>query len=236
MCVSLALVGAWLRERLVYHISLMANKCVHVLFHRRRRGLQPSGRLGPRPGRFEWGNLNGSKKRYTTRSGRDSLRCTVPIIQLIEPVCVKPHDCCCQLHILHGDGTSFLLFLYLLSCSSALIVTGAEKLFGFMPWATLLDISDCTHIHRKSAACSQMKPNALFLKWMSPRFLTCQHFFKWSMMCFLALPPSVQRSYHTSSSSSNKKWGQIHQWMVGEREYCTNTACCVGLSPSQAWP
>ncbi|XP_029962075.1 leucine-rich repeat flightless-interacting protein 2-like isoform X1 [Salarias fasciatus] len=30
---------------------------------------------------------------------------------------------------------------------------------------------------------------------------------------FLAFPPSVQISYR-SSSSSNRKWGQIHQWMA----------------------
>ncbi|XP_041804141.1 leucine-rich repeat flightless-interacting protein 2 isoform X1 [Chelmon rostratus] len=32
-------------------------------------------------------------------------------------------------------------------------------------------------------------------------------------MFFLALPPPVQLSYH-SSSGSNRKWGQIHQWMA----------------------
>ncbi|XP_061692228.1 leucine-rich repeat flightless-interacting protein 2-like [Syngnathoides biaculeatus] len=33
-------------------------------------------------------------------------------------------------------------------------------------------------------------------------------------MFFLPLPPSVQLSYRSSSSSSSKKWGQIHQWMA----------------------
>lgn len=46
---------------------------------------------------------------------------------------------------------------------------------------------------------------------------------------FLAFPPSVQLSYRSSSSSSSKKWGQIHQWMVGEWE------CCRPLTHSVVW-
>lgn len=70
------------------------------------------------------------------------------------------------------------------------------------------------------------------------QFFTFQQFLvKYDCMFFLALPPSVQLSHH-SSSGSNRKWGQIHQWMVGEREsvaasHSTNMACCVGLSPGQ---
>ncbi|XP_030011357.1 leucine-rich repeat flightless-interacting protein 2-like [Sphaeramia orbicularis] len=33
-------------------------------------------------------------------------------------------------------------------------------------------------------------------------------------MFFLAPRPSFQLSYHSSSSSSSRKWGQIHQWMA----------------------
>lgn len=70
------------------------------------------------------------------------------------------------------------------------------------------------------------------------QFLRFSSFFvKYDCMFFLALPPSLQLSYH-SSSSSNRKWGQIHQWMVGKHERALQpltplTACCVGLSPSQ---
>ena len=66
-----------------------------------------------------------------------------------------------------------------------------------------------------------------------------QFWVKYDCMFFHTFPPSAQLSYH--SSSSNKKWGQIHQWMVGEQRsvvafFSTNIACCVGLSPSQPWP
>lgn len=39
------------------------NKCIHVLSHRQRRGWRQRGRLGQKRGIFEWGNLNGSRKR-----------------------------------------------------------------------------------------------------------------------------------------------------------------------------
>lgn len=45
----------------------MTNKCDLVAHHRRRRDWQQKGQLERRHGISEWGNWNGSRKRYTTQ-------------------------------------------------------------------------------------------------------------------------------------------------------------------------
>lgn len=45
----------------------MTNKCVLVVCHRRRRDWQQRGQLERRHGISEWGNWNGSRKRYITQ-------------------------------------------------------------------------------------------------------------------------------------------------------------------------
>lgn len=50
------------------------------------------------------------------------------------------------------------------------------------------------------------------------------------------LPPCVQLSFHSSSSSS-RKWGQIHQWMVGEQQSAAAAFFATNpVVPSQPWP
>lgn len=60
------LTGCVYREQHLYKFPFTANKCVHVVSHRRRPGWQRRGQLGRRPGIFEWGNWNDSRKRYIT--------------------------------------------------------------------------------------------------------------------------------------------------------------------------
>lgn len=94
---------------------------------------------------------------------------------------------------------------------------------------------------KKWKCCMSTNQQKIFYSWFKchPVFPFQQFWMKYDCMFFLAFPPSAQLSYRSSSSSS-RKWGQIHQWMVGQwgsvvASISTNTACCVGLSPSQPW-
>lgn len=49
----LALSRCVLRGRQHYELPVTTDKCVHVVYYRRRRGLRRRGRLGRRPGIFE---------------------------------------------------------------------------------------------------------------------------------------------------------------------------------------
>lgn len=83
----LALSRCVLRGRQHYELPVTTDKCVHVVYYRRRRGLRRRGRLGRRPGIFEWGNLSGSRKRYKSQSGplfwNDPNCCSQPVINCI---------------------------------------------------------------------------------------------------------------------------------------------------------
>lgn len=103
-------------------------------------------------------------------------------------------------------------------------------------------IQKYTHGKKKWKCCMSTNQQKIFYSWFKchPVFPFQQFWMKYDCMFFLAFPPSAQLSYRSSSSSS-RKWGQIHQWMVGQwgsvvASISTNTACCVGLSPSQPWP
>lgn len=176
LCYSLHSVGRVLQRKGTFtsFCSWLTSVFMFVS-HRRRRGWQQRGRHGRRPGIFEWGNSNGSKKRYITQKRPDWL----------QPMKLMPHNRFPK----HRSTWKLALFAPLFTffiCNGHWPVTtvtcsefpscwcrGAVWLHALKDFFFILTVHTQKYTHQnknESAACPQMKPKVLFLKWMSPSF------------------------------------------------------------------
>lgn len=96
--------GVSSEKRHCYRFIFVTNKCVHVVYHRQRRDWQQRGQLERRHGISEWGNWNGSRKRYNCLGG--SSYCNQATCCFNKPLMMTVH----AKHSLgHGRRPCFLL-------------------------------------------------------------------------------------------------------------------------------